>query len=81
VVLITVPTFKILWGFQDIVAQHKRRYRKRELEQLLSNAGIESSSDLIISIIFCFFRFSSPADTTPLAAQHTQARMKSIHRL
>jgi len=30
-VLLTVPTFPLLWGLQDNVAHHLRRYRLREL--------------------------------------------------
>ena len=39
--LITVPTFMALWGFQDEVAQHKRRYRLGELLTKLRAAGFE----------------------------------------
>ena len=37
--LITVPAFQSLWGLQDEVAQHKRRYRKGPLVALLGTAG------------------------------------------
>ncbi len=37
--LITVPTFPSLWGLQDDVSQHKRRYRLPELVHLLEDAG------------------------------------------
>lgn len=40
VVLIAVPAFRLLWGLQDEVAQHKRRYRKREVEAMLSDTGL-----------------------------------------
>jgi SAM-dependent methyltransferase len=40
-VLITVPAFPSLWGLQDIVAHHKRRYRKHQLLQLLSARGLQ----------------------------------------
>ena len=40
VVLIAVPAFGLLWGLQDEVAQHKRRYRKREVEAMLFDAGL-----------------------------------------
>ena len=39
-VLVAVPAFGLLWGPQDEFAQHKRRYRKREVEQMLSDAGL-----------------------------------------
>jgi len=38
-VLITVPAFQILWGLQDRVSQHKRRYIKRDLVDRVERAG------------------------------------------
>ena len=38
--LITVPTFQFLWGLQDDLAHHYRRYRKRQLLKLLRLAGL-----------------------------------------
>ena len=40
-VLITVPAFPSLWGLQDIVAHHKRRYRLGPLLQRMREAGLE----------------------------------------
>jgi SAM-dependent methyltransferase len=40
VVLIAVPAFQLLWGLQDEVAEHKRRYRKRDVERILTDAGL-----------------------------------------
>jgi SAM-dependent methyltransferase len=40
VVLIAVPAFGLLWGLQDEVAQHTRRYRKREVEAMMSDTGL-----------------------------------------
>lgn len=39
--LITVPAFPILWGPQDIVAHHVRRYRADQLRTALERAGFE----------------------------------------
>lgn len=39
--VITVPAFPSLWGFQDEVAQHKRRYRMDRLVALVRAAGLE----------------------------------------
>ena len=39
-VLVAVPAFALLWGLQDQVAHHKRRYRKHEVQQMLSDAGL-----------------------------------------
>lgn len=40
-VLITVPTFTMLWGLQDIVAHHKRRYRMPQLLQLTEHTCLQ----------------------------------------
>ena len=39
-VLITVPAFQVLWGVQDEVGQHKRRYRASELLARTEAAGL-----------------------------------------
>lgn len=39
-VLVTVPAFQSLWGLQDRVAQHKRRYLRKELLTRLTEAGL-----------------------------------------
>ncbi|MES1158105.1 MAG: class I SAM-dependent methyltransferase [Haliangium ochraceum] len=39
--IITVPAFPSLWGFQDDVSQHKRRYRMEPLLQKIRAAGLE----------------------------------------
>jgi len=41
--LITVPAFPSLWGFQDQVALHKRRYRMQPLLDRIREAGLEPS--------------------------------------
>jgi SAM-dependent methyltransferase len=38
--LVTVPTFQSLWGLQDDVSQHRRRYRLGQLVEVLSAAGL-----------------------------------------
>jgi len=40
IALVTVPAFSMIWGLQDRVAQHKRRYLQRDLNLLLSQAGL-----------------------------------------
>jgi SAM-dependent methyltransferase len=37
--LITVPAFPMLWGLQDRIGQHKRRYRLRQLVDRVASAG------------------------------------------
>ena len=39
--IVTVPAFQSLWGLQDRVSHHKRRYRRRELEARLREGGLE----------------------------------------
>lgn len=38
--LLTVPAFRHLWGGHDIVHQHRRRYRAKELRGELRRAGL-----------------------------------------
>lgn len=38
--LITVPAFPSLWGMQDVVAHHKRRYRMMPLRQRITTSGL-----------------------------------------
>ncbi len=38
--VLTVPAFPVLWGPQDVVAHHRRRYRRPSLLELLAAAGI-----------------------------------------
>jgi SAM-dependent methyltransferase len=40
-VLVTVPAFPSLWGFQDEVSLHKRRYRMDPLLESVRAAGLE----------------------------------------
>jgi len=38
--ILTVPAFPSLWGLQDRVSHHRRRYRRRELEGRIAQAGL-----------------------------------------
>jgi hypothetical protein len=38
--LITVPALPSLWGGQDVVSEHRRRYTKRTLSRLFDDAGL-----------------------------------------
>jgi SAM-dependent methyltransferase len=40
VALVTVPAFTLIWGLQDRVAQHKRRYRRPQLLARITGAGL-----------------------------------------
>jgi SAM-dependent methyltransferase len=37
--LVSVPAFPLLWGVQDEISHHRRRYRRRELELRTTKAG------------------------------------------
>jgi SAM-dependent methyltransferase len=39
--LVSVPAYRFLWGPQDVISEHKRRYVARELEARLAGAGFE----------------------------------------
>ncbi len=39
--IVTVPAFMMLWGLQDEVGQHYRRYRIPQMCQLLQHAGFQ----------------------------------------
>lgn len=41
IVMLTVPAFRFLWGRQDIISHHKRRYTKREIKLLVRNCGLK----------------------------------------
>jgi SAM-dependent methyltransferase len=38
--ILTVPAFQSLWGLQDEVSHHKRRYRKRDFEARIRGSGL-----------------------------------------
>ncbi len=38
--VVTVPAMPSLWGRQDVVSHHRRRYTRRALRQAFSNAGL-----------------------------------------
>jgi len=39
-VLVTVPAFQFLWGNQDVVSQHQRRYTRAALDAQMRAAGL-----------------------------------------
>ena len=41
VIIATVPAFQWLWGRQDIISHHKRRYRAEQLARLFAHQGLE----------------------------------------
>jgi SAM-dependent methyltransferase len=50
-VIVTVPAFESLWGLQDDVAHHKRRYRKQQLLDLLRGAGLQSKESFYFNYL------------------------------
>jgi len=38
--LLSVPALGILWGRQDVLSEHRRRYRRRQLAERLEQAGL-----------------------------------------
>lgn len=51
-VLLFVPTFMFLWGLQDEVSNHRRRYRLPELKRALAKAGFEVERSTYANITF-----------------------------
>lgn len=51
-VLLFVPTFMFLWGLQDDVSNHRRRYRMPELRRVLERAGFEVERTTYANITF-----------------------------
>jgi SAM-dependent methyltransferase len=51
-VLLFVPTFMFLWGLQDDVSNHRRRYRMPELRRVLERAGFEIERTTYANITF-----------------------------
>src|SRR6185436_716868 len=51
-VLLFVPTFMFLWGLQDDVSHHRRRYRLSELGRVLEQAGFEIERSTYANITF-----------------------------
>lgn len=51
--LIFVPAFMFLWGVQDDVSEHRRRYTRRELKAAIEKAGLKV--ELISYANFTFF--------------------------
>ena len=52
--LLFVPTFMFLWGLQDDVSHHRRRYRLPELRRVLEQAGFEIERSTYANIMFFF---------------------------
>jgi SAM-dependent methyltransferase len=51
-VLLFVPTFMFLWGVQDDISNHRRRYRLPQLRRVLEQAGFEIERTTYANITF-----------------------------
>jgi SAM-dependent methyltransferase len=51
-ILLFVPTFMWLWGVQDEVSHHRRRYRLSELRRVVEEAGFEVERTTYANITF-----------------------------
>jgi len=52
--LLTVPAFNFLWGKQDDVSLHKRRYRLKSLVKLLEQAGFKVQKSFYFNYMLFF---------------------------
>lgn len=50
-IVITVPTFPSLWGLQDDVAHHKRRYRRHDLLGKLEKSGLKRNKGFYFNFL------------------------------
>jgi len=50
--LLFVPTFMFLWGVQDDVSNHRRRYRLPELQRVLEQTGFKIERSTYANITF-----------------------------
>jgi len=53
ILILTVPAFNLLWGIQDVVTGHKRRYSRKEILVKLRQGGFA----ILRSSYFNFFLF------------------------
>lgn len=69
--LLFVPAFMFLWGVQDDVSNHRRRYRLPALRRLLEEAGFEVEKESYANItFFCPFSwFEHSCDGSACAPQ------------
>jgi SAM-dependent methyltransferase len=70
--IFTVPAFQSLWGHQDTVSHHLRRYRKSDLEKIVKNSGF----DVIESFYFNWIMFM-PVMTVRLVSRLIKMNLRS----
>ena len=76
VAVITVPAFQWLWGTQDDVSHHKRRYTKAEVKALLEGAGLTIEK---LTYFNCFL--FPPIWLGRLAIKFSKAKIESENTL
>jgi SAM-dependent methyltransferase len=54
ILILTVPAFNFLWGTQDIVTGHKRRYLRKEIANKLREVGFEISRSSYFNFLLFF---------------------------
>lgn len=50
-VIVTVPAFQSLWGLQDDVSHHKRRYRAAQVEALVASAALRRTTSFYFNFL------------------------------
>jgi SAM-dependent methyltransferase len=50
--LLFVPAFMFLWGVQDVVSNHRRRYTLKELKRVVREAGFEVERATYVNLSF-----------------------------
>jgi SAM-dependent methyltransferase len=68
VLVLTVPAFPALWSARDVLAAHRRRYRRKELQTLLRESGFS----ILETRYYQFFLF-------PLVAMSRLAGRRRAH--
>jgi SAM-dependent methyltransferase len=74
--LLTVPAFMALWGRQDEVSEHRRRYRASELRERVTQAGLLPRQ----SFYFNYLLFL-PILLVRVLIRHTRWRLENENRL
>ena len=54
ILILTVPAFNFLWGTQDVVTGHKRRYLRKEIANKLREVGFEISRSSYFNFLLFF---------------------------
>ncbi len=72
-----VPAFRALWGFQDDISHHKRRYRKRQFVELFESARL----DVVRATYFNTMLFAPIFVTRKLMQFHRPKRIESENQI